>query len=284
MKSKKLLIFLVVFFLFLLFLSALFTYSHKESTFKDKIGLIKIEGPILQSKTVVDELKEYTTNNQIKAIVLRIESPGGGVVPSQEIYDAVKKATETKKVVVSMGSVAASGGYYIASPATMIVANAGTITGSIGVIMEIPNMQGLMDKIGIKTEVIKSGKYKDMISLSRGIGKEQRAILQGLLDNVHEQFIKAVADGRKMPLEKVRDLADGSVFSGAQALEKGLVDELGGFEDAIKITAKLVGIKGEPQIVSKKSRHYLIDILENRFAHITSGGYPSYELKYLFLP
>ncbi|MCX8069714.1 MAG: signal peptide peptidase SppA, partial [Thermodesulfovibrionales bacterium] len=189
MKIKKSVIFIVVFFSFLLFLSAIFTFSKKESSFKEKIGLIKIEGPIIQSKTVVDELKEYSKDNQIKAIVLRVESPGGGVVPSQEIYEAVKKATESKKVVVSMGAVAASGGYYIASPATRIVGNPGTITGSIGVIMEIPNMQGLMDKIGIKTDVIKSGKYKDMVSVSRGIGKEQRAILQGLLDNVHEQFI-----------------------------------------------------------------------------------------------
>ncbi|HIJ59347.1 MAG TPA: signal peptide peptidase SppA [Nitrospirae bacterium] len=265
-------------------MSAILTFSQKETSLKEKIALIKVEGPIIQSKSVVDELKEHTKNNQIKAIVLRIESPGGGVVPSQEIYDAVKKTSKTKKIIVSMGAVAASGGYYIAAPATRIVANPGTITGSIGVIMEIPNVQGLMDKIGIKTEIIKSGKYKDMTSVSKGIGKEQRAILQGLLDDVHEQFIKAVAEGRKMPVEKVRELADGSVFSGVQALDKGLIDELGSLENAVKIAANLAGIKGEPEVITKKNRHYLLDLFENRIYNYLSGSFSSYELKYLFLP
>lgn len=284
MKRKSIIFSLVVFVFFLLFLSAMFTVLHRDSSMHEKIALIKIEGPIIQSKSIVDEIKEYSKNRQIKAIVIRIESPGGGVVPSQEIYEEVKRAASIKQVIVSMGSVAASGGYYIASPASKIVANPGTITGSIGVIMEIPNMQGLMDKIGIKTEVIKSGRYKDMASVFRGIGKEQRKILQEMLDNVHEQFINAVASGRKMPVEKVVELADGSIYSGAQALKHGLVDELGTLEDSIRIAASMSGIKGEPEVVSKKSRPYLLDLLEGKIKGSIPQTYPSYEFKYLFLP
>ncbi len=284
MKSKTLIFCIVFFIAFLMALSALLTLTQTEATFKEKIALIKVEGPIIQSKTIVEELKEYTKNRQVKAIVLRIESPGGGVVPSQEIYEEVRKTATIKKVIVSMGAVAASGGYYIAAPASRIVANPGTITGSIGVIMEIPNMQGLMDKIGIKSEVIKSGKYKDMASVFRGIGKEQRQILQGMLDDVHEQFINAVAVGRNMPVEKVRKIADGTIYTGAQALKLGLVDELGTLEDSIRIAASLSGIKGEPEIVTKKGRHYLFELIEGRLRGSLSQAYPSYELKFLYLP
>jgi protease-4 len=284
MKSKTLIFSIVLFVAFLMALSALLTFTQTEATFKEKIALIKVEGPIIQSKTIVEELKGYAKDRQVKAVVLRIDSPGGGVVPAQEIYEEVKKTATTKKVVVSMGAVAASGGYYIAAPASRIVANPGTITGSIGVIMEIPNMQGLMDKIGIKSEVIKSGRYKDMASVFRGIGKEQRQILQGMLDDVHEQFINAVASGRNMPVEKIRGIADGSIFTGAQALKLGLVDELGTLEDAIKIAASLSNIKGEPEIVTKKGRHYLLDLIEGRLRGTLSQAYPSYELKFLFLP
>lgn len=268
---------------FLALLSAIITFTQKDIAITDKIALVKVEGPIIQSKSIVDELKDHRKNRQIKAIVMRIESPGGGVVPSQEIYEEVKKTVQVKPVVVSMGAVAASGGYYIASPASKIVANPGTVTGSIGVIMEIPNLQGLMDKVGIKTEVIKSGRYKDMASVFRGIGKEQREILQNLLDNVHEQFIKAVAEGRKMPIDKVRELSDGTVFSGVQALKVGLVDQLGTLEDSIKLATSLAGIKGEPTVVTKKSSLYLMDLLGNKLKGLSAKSYPTYELKYLLL-
>lgn len=283
MSHRAFISLVIGFIAFLALLSAIITFTQKDIAITDKIALVKVEGPIIQSKSIVDELKDHRKNRQIKAIVMRIESPGGGVVPSQEIYEEVKKTVQVKPVVVSMGSVAASGGYYIASPASKIVANPGTVTGSIGVIMEIPNLQGLMDKVGIKTEVIKSGRYKDMASVFRGIGKEQREILQNLLDNVHEQFIKAVAEGRKMPIDKVRELSDGTVFSGVQALKVGLVDQLGTLEDSIKLASSLAGIKGEPTVVTKKSSLYLMDLLENKLKGLSAKSYPTYELKYLLL-
>ncbi len=216
--------------------------------------------------------------------MLRIDSPGGAVAPSQEIYEEVRKAAVKKKIVVSMGSVAASGGYYIASAATRILANPGTLTGSIGVIMEIPNFSGLMNKVGVTTEVIKSGKHKDIASVFRGIGKEEREILQSALDNVHEQFISAVSEGRKMLIDDVRKLADGRVFTGEQALKVGLVDELGNLEDAVKASAKLSGIKGEPELVTKKERFSLTSLVRDSVPKELTDLFPSVKVKYLFAP
>ena len=209
-----------------------------------KVALVRVEGPIIEAKPVVDEIKGYVKDSSIRAIVLRVDSPGGGVVPSQEIYEQVKKARAKKKVIVSMGSVAASGGYYISAPADAIVANPGSITGSIGVIMVVPNLKGLLDKVGIKTEVVKSGRLKDLASVFRGIGPEEREILQGVMDDVHEQFMKAVADGRKLKISKVRGMADGRIFSGRQALKAGLVDEIGDLDFAVKKAAKMACIEG----------------------------------------
>jgi protease-4 len=183
-----------------------------------------------------------------------------------------------------MGSVAASGGYYIASPATKIIANPGTLTGSIGVIMEIPNVEGLMNKIGVKTEVIKSGRHKDIASVFRGIGKEEREILQNVLDNVHEQFIAAVAEGRKMMRDDVKRIADGRIFTGEQALKIGLIDELGNLEDAVNIAAKLSGIKGEPVVVTKKERFSVVDLLRDKVPKELANLFPSVKVKYLFAP
>jgi protease-4 len=215
---------------------------------------------------------------------MRIDSPGGAVAPSQEIYEEVRKAATKKKIVVSMGSVAASGGYYIASPATRIVANPGTLTGSIGVIMEIPNFAGLMNKLGIKSEVVKSGRHKDIASVFRGIKKEDREILQNVLDNVHDQFILAVAEGRKMLLEDVRKIADGRIFTGEQALKVGLIDEIGNLEDAVKLAGKLSGIKGEPEVISKKERFSFTDLLKGSMPKELTDVFPSVRIKYLFTP
>jgi protease-4 len=249
-----------------------------------RLALIRIEGPIIDSKGATDEIKEYTKDKSIKAIVLRIDSPGGAVAPSQEIYEEVKKAVAQKKVIVSMGSVAASGGYYIAAPATKIIANPGTLTGSIGVIMEIPNIEGLMNKIGIKTEVIKSGRHKDIASAFRTMGKEEREILQGVMDNVHEQFMKAVAEGRKIKMEEVRKIADGRIFTGEQAKTNGLVDDLGTLEDAIKTAATLAGIKEEPVVVSKNDKLSVIDLLRNKFPKEMTDIFPTVKIKYLYSP
>ena len=232
----------------------------------NKIALIKIEGVILDSREIIEELKEYNSNESVKAILLRIDSPGGAVAPSQEIYEEVKKIRDEgkKKIVTSMGSVAASGGYYIASVSDKIVANPGSITGSIGVIMELANVSGLMKKVGVESVVIKSGKYKDMGSIFRTMTKEERDLLQGVMDDVHDQFIEAVAVGRDIEKEQLIPIADGRVFTGRQAKELGLVDEIGNMQDAIRITADMVGIVGEPSILEKKKRFSIIDIIRNR--------------------
>jgi protease-4 len=284
MKLSKPLIIGTAFLVTLLLLSAFLTLLQKDMSIKDKIALVRVEGPLIEAKSTIDELKGYVKDSSIKAIVLRVNSPGGGVVPSQEIFDEVKKAVATKKVIVSMGSVAASGGYYISAPATMIIANPGTITGSIGVIMEVPNFKGLFDKIGVRSEVIKSGRHKDMASVFRGIGPEERKIVQGVMDDVHDQFIQAVAEGRKMPVEQVREIADGRIFSGNQAKKAGLVDDIGDLEYAIATAAKMVGIKGEPEVVTKKEKHALLELLKGQVPEGLLRYAPNLELKYQFMP
>ena len=231
-----------------------------------KIALVKIEGVILDSREIIEELKEYNSNESVKAILLRIDSPGGAVAPSQEIYEEVRKIRDEgkKKIVTSMGSVAASGGYYIASVSDKIVANPGSITGSIGVIMELANVSGLMKKVGVESVIIKSGKYKDIGSVFRAMTKEERDLLQGLMDDVHDQFIEAVAVGRDIEKEQLIPIADGRVFTGRQARELGLVDEIGNMQDAIRITADMVGIVGEPSILEKKKRFSFMDIIRSR--------------------
>jgi len=281
---KKACLFISGFLVLLIIASVLFTLFQKNVHIGEKVAVVRIEGPIMDSKNSVDEIKDYVKDPSVKAIVLRVDSPGGAVAPSQEIYEEVKKATLKKKVIVSMGSVAASGGYYISAPANRIIANPGTLTGSIGVIMEIPNIEGLLNKIGVKTEVIKSGKHKDMASAFRSMGKEERAILQNVLDDVHEQFIKAVSEGRKMSFDDVKELADGRIFTGRQALGIGLVDELGSLEDAIHVAAKLAGIKGEPEVVSKKESFSIIDILRGKFPKELSDVLPSVKIKYMLAP
>jgi protease-4 len=281
---KKAIIIFIVLLVVLITFSLIFVLLQKNVPIGEsqRVALIRVEGIIMDSKNAIDELKEYSKDPFIKAIVLRIDSPGGAVAPAQEIYEEVKKAVAKKKVIVSMGSVAASGGYYIASPATRIIANPGTLTGSIGVIMEIPNLEGLLNKLGIKTEVVKSGKHKDIASVFRGVGKEEREILQGVLDDIHEQFITAVANGRKMLYDDVKKIADGRVFTGEQALKIGLVDEIGNLEDAIQIAAKLSGIKGEPVVVTKKEHFSLTNLLRGPKELIDS--IPSVKVKYLFVP
>lgn len=281
---KKICLTISGFLALLIIVSLVFAVFQKNIPIGEKVALVRIEGPIIDSKNTIDEIKDYVNDPSIKAVVLRVDSPGGGVAPSQEIYEEVKKAAAKKKVIASMGSVAASGGYYISAPADRIIANPGTLTGSIGVIMEIPNIEGLMNKIGVKTEVIKSGRHKDIASAFRKMGSEERLILQGVLDDVHEQFIKAVAEGRKMPLPAVKELADGRIFTGKQALDAGLVDDLGNLEDAIAVAAKLAGIKGEPNVVSKKERFSIIEMLRGKFPKELSDMLPSVKIKYMLVP
>jgi protease-4 len=279
---RKFFLIILGLFIILIIVSLLFVILQKNIPFGERVALVRVEGMIIDSKDTIDEIKEYAKDPLIKAIVLRIDSPGGAVAPAQEIYEEVRKAVTKKKVVVSMGSVAASGGYYIASPATRIIANPGTLTGSIGVIMEIPNLEGLMSKLGIKTEVVKSGRHKDMASVFRGIKKEEREILQEVLDNVHDQFIIAVAEGRKMLHDDVKKIADGRVFTGEQALKAGLIDELGNLEDALQAAARLSGIKGEPVVISKKEHFSFINLLKGSIPKELTDIFPTVKVKYLF--
>jgi len=244
---------------------------------QDRVALIRVEGVILDAQATIGELKQYSEHPLVKAIVLRIDSPGGGVVPSQEIHDAVKrvKNKSNKAVIASMGTVAASGGYYIAAATDRIIANPGTLTGSIGVIMETTNLEGLLKKVGVEGVVIKSGRFKDVGSPLRKMNDEERKLLQAVMDDVHQQFIQAVADGRSLEPSEVEPLADGRIFTGRQAKEARLVDELGDLEDAIHIAADIAGIEGEPKVVEPRRRFSIRDILESRWSSL----FPKLELQ-----
>jgi protease-4 len=233
-------------------------------TSKDGVGLIEVKGMILDSRETIRQLRYFLKQDNVKAVVLRVDSPGGIVAPSQEINAEVKKFAAKKKIIVSMGSLAASGGYYISAPATMIYANPGTITASIGVILKLSNIEALMDKIGIKSYTLKTGKYKDSGSPLRQFSAEDRAMLQAVIDNTHEQFVRAVAEGRKLPIEDVRKIADGRILSGEQAKEHKLVDRLGTLQDAIEEAGRLAGISGEPELLlpPKKKVNYLDLLVE----------------------
>ncbi|HQY56229.1 MAG: signal peptide peptidase SppA [Nitrospira sp.] len=243
---------------------------------QDRVALIRIEGVILDAQATISELKQYSENPLVKAIVLRIDSPGGGVVPSQEIHDAVKrvKNKSNKAVIASMGTVAASGGYYIAAATDRIIANPGTLTGSIGVIMEMANFEGLMKKVGVEGVVIKSGRFKDVGSPLRKMSDEERKLLQSVMDDVHHQFIQAVADGRSLEVSDVEPLADGRIYTGRQAKEVRLVDELGDLDDAIHIAADIAGMEGEPKVVEPRKRFSFRDIIESRWSSV----FPKLEL------
>lgn len=284
---KKILIFLLISIALIALLSLVLTLLRNGPvSIGEKVAVLRVEGMIVNSRGVIKELKKYSRDSSVKAVVIRVDSPGGGVAASQEIFDEIIKVKEKKKVVVSMGSVAASGGYYISSPADSIVANAGTLTGSIGVIMELPNFEGLMEKIGVKSQIIKSGRHKDIASAFRSMTEEEKRILQALLDDVHDQFIQAVAESRDMDYKEIKKLADGRIFTGRKAKELGLVDELGNLEYAIKLAGKISGIKGEPQVISKKEKLSFWDLLSggNLPNELIKNGFQTISLKYMLTP
>ena len=221
---------------------------------REKIGIVNIEGAITDSEPVVTQLVQFRKDKGIKAIVLRIDSPGGAVAPSQEIYWEVKKAAASKTVIASMGKVAASGGYYVACAANKIVANPGTLTGSIGVLMEFLQVEDLLKKIGVGIEVLKTGEFKDIGSPHRKLSEKDRELISSLISDIQKQFVEAVARGRNLPIEKVREIADGRILSGAQSKEHGLVDELGNFQDALELAKKMTGVEGEVTLVYPKKK------------------------------
>ena len=279
---------LLVFFFVLLFSIGRFIMKPgaDQFSFGDKIAVIEIRGVITHSSGVIEELHRYKEDEGVKAIILRIDSPGGGVGPSQEIHREVLKAKSKKKVITSMGSVAASGGYYIASASDLIVANPGTITGSIGVLMEFTNIEELFRKIGIKGLVLKSGEHKDIGSPFREMTSDEKKIIQSVIDNVHQQFIQAVAEGRKLDRAKVVQVADGRILTGEQAKQLGLVDQMGNLQDAIDTTAKMVGIEGKPVILYPKKKFSLLEFLVSEMvtALLDTLNEKGVQLSYRLLP
>ncbi len=269
MKKRGLLIVLVVLFLFTLsmVMSLFWKNHHRPATAKHlltsaKVGVVEIRGVILDVKEILEEIKTFRDDASIKAIVLRIESPGGGVGPSQEIYQEIRQTIAKKPVVASMGGIAASGGYYVASAANHIVANPGTLTGSIGVIVRFGNFSGLFDKVGYEMVTLKSGQFKDVGNPSRKMTPEEEAITQKLIDEVHQQFIQDVVKARNLPEDEVRQVADGRVLTGALAKQLGLIDELGNFRNAVKVAGRLGNISEDPEIVyAEKKKRTVADFL-----------------------
>lgn len=258
-----------------------------EFEFGEKVGIIEIKGIIIDSKKALHSLKRFREDNSIKAIVIRIDSPGGAVGPSQEIFREIRKTSKSKKVVASMGSIAASGGYYIAAGTDGIVANPGTITGSIGVIMGFTNYQQLLSKIGLVPIVIKSGKYKDMGSPVREMKPEEKKILKDFARKIHRQFIQDIVEGRKMEKAKVKSLADGRIFTGKESKELGLVDRIGNLEDAVEWAGRLGGIKGKISTVYAREKKFsLINYIMDSSAKALLNRItdPSLSADYLYLP
>jgi len=239
---------------------------------EEKVGILELTGTIASSRDIIHHLKRFRETSSIKSIVIRIDSPGGAVGPSQEIFREIRKTAKTKKIVASMGSIAASGGYYVAAGTNGIIANPGTITGSIGVIMGFANFQELLRKIGMVPVVIKSGQYKDIGSPVHEMTKNERDILQNLSNQIHRQFIRDIADGRGMKLSEVEKIADGRIFTGEEAKKLGLIDRLGNLEDAIEWAGQMGGIKGKiTTVYAPEKKISIFKILaESSFKEIAS--------------
>jgi protease IV len=260
---------LVVFFFVVLLITTVLTGEEGGAQGGGKIGVVDLDGVISSelSEQTVRQLTKHREDPAIKAVILRIDSPGGGVASSQEVYEEVKRIRAGGKLVVaSLGSVAASGGYYVACVADHIFANAGTLTGSIGVIVQLANAEELLRKIGVASTVITSGPFKDSGNPTRPLRPEERQIFQALVDDVYQQFVEAVSQGRRMSLEEARQLADGRIYTGRQAKELRLIDELGTFQDAITYTATTIGISGKPTLVQEgKERFWWLKFVLDRF-------------------
>lgn len=233
--------------------------------FEERIGVLPVEGIIRDSAEVVSELTRLRKDKSIKAVILRINSPGGAVAPAQEICAEIKRTSAQKPVVASLGAVAASGGYYIAAPSRMIIASPGTLTGSIGVVMQFVRVEDLLGKLGIQLEVLKAGEFKDMGSPHRRLTEKEREMIQELMEDVRTQFIREVSEGRRLSMEKVSAFADGRIFTGSKARELGLVDRMGGMEEAVAAAKELAGISGDVSLVyPKKTGLRLLDLLAAR--------------------
>ena len=251
------------------------------------IGIVDIHGVILDSEETLKNIIRYTRNKDVKAVILRIDSPGGGVAATQEIYQELLRLRKEKKIVAALGAVAASGGLYVAAAADKVVANPATVTGSIGVIMQSLNLEDLMHKVGVKSVVIKSGQYKDIGSATRPMKDEERALLEGVVKEMHRQFVHDVAKGRKLPEDKVAAQADGRIFTGQQALALGLVDKLGNFQDALALAKNLAGLQGDVRLILPRKKDSLLrELLDGRTSlRLTPDWLKSpFSFQYLYLP
>lgn len=229
--------FLTVILAFIFITCLNYWFSPDPEAGKSYIGVLPVTGPIFDSEETLKKLEILEKKDQVKGIIVRINSPGGGVAPSQEIYEEIKRVSKIKKTWASMSSLAASGGYYVAIGAEKIYANSGTLTGSIGVIMQFFNVEDLMQKVGISPVVIKAGKNKDIGSMYREMKPEERALMQDVIDNTREQFVSAIAEERKIERNRLDKIADGRIFSGLQAVEYGLVDETATFRETARLLA-----------------------------------------------
>src|SRR4030066_1579650 len=248
----------LIFFIGVIFLAFLGIFSGEQGAsldFGDKIAIIDVHGVISSSSNVIRQLKKFGEDSSIPALVIHIDSPGGGVAASQEIYAEINKVRKKGKIIVaSMSSLGASGGYYIACAADTIVANPGTITGSIGVIFEFPVVEGLLKKVGVRFEVVKSGALKDVGSMWRDMTPQERKMVQDLINDTYDQFVDVIVKERELNRREVLQLADGRVFTGRIAKDLKLIDELGNLEDALKIANEMGGMSGEPKVVKERPR------------------------------
>ncbi len=262
--------------------------SGGEFAFSDRIQVVDIEGELVDSRFIIDQLKRYEDSNSIKAILLNIDSPGGGVAVAQELYTEVKRLREKKgkTIVAYFSSTGASGAYYVACGANRIIANPGTIVGSIGVIAEFVNYQELMEWAKLKEVVFKTGEFKDTGSPTRALTDREKTYFQGLIDDMYVQFLEAVAGGRSMDLPEVRALADGRVFTGRDAKQRKLIDEIGNFQDAVDLTAKLAGISGKPRLIRlNRPRVTLLDVLTSDLSRLVpfSGQTLKSQIRFQYL-
>ena len=246
-RKKKALVVILSLIVLVFFVSLAVGLAARPSG--DRIGVIEIEGVITGSKDTMEDIIRFKEDPTIKAVILRINSPGGSVGPTQEIFREVQKLKEKKTVYVSMGTTCASGGYYIASAAQKLYANPSTITGSIGVVMQLMIVEDVMKKIGLQSNTLKAGEFKDAGSPFRQMTPAERAYLDNIIMNIYDQFMKDIAAGRKMDAEKVKKLAEGKIYTGTQAKDLGLIDAIGNFYDTVDALKELYKIKGKPVLV-----------------------------------
>jgi len=272
-------------------LAVVLTFSggaRADFAFSGQIQVVDVDGELVESRSILDQLKRYEESSSVKAILLNIDSPGGGVAVSQEIYAEIKRLREKndKTVVAYLSSTGASGAYYIACAANKIVANPGTIVGSIGVIAEWVNYADLLEWAKLKSIIFKTGEFKDTGSGTRALTENEKKYFQGLIDDMYVQFVEAVASGRKLDLQEVRSLADGRVFTGRDAKSRNLIDDIGNFQDAVDLTAKLVGISGKPRLIRlNRQRVTLFDVLTSDLSRLApfNGQSMKSQIKFQYL-